>query len=220
MTCRANNAAGQSADRHLKLLRPEEEPTSPARDVHGAASVDDLIALGRERAGERHRGIELRPVLIEERLEATVADGIILSGQADLVCTEPGQIRDLKTGARNPPSAAPQVGGYALLARSHELPIETAAIDFIRRVAPDKPQPDPVSVTVELQHAEVAAVAILDRIIHAVETFRHGDPEARIEPGNPWSFTANPNSILCGEKWCPAYGVAGPHAFCHEWAPK
>jgi hypothetical protein len=60
-------AAREPPDRHLELLGPEEESTCPARDVYGPAAVDDLIALGRERAGERDRGIELRPVLVQER---------------------------------------------------------------------------------------------------------------------------------------------------------
>src|SRR5215472_10255591 len=72
----------------------------------------------------------VRPLHVERRLEATVAPGVVLSGQSDLIANEPGQIRDLKTGAKSPPPAGAQVGAYALLAKTHNLDIKTAAIDF------------------------------------------------------------------------------------------
>jgi hypothetical protein len=138
------------------------------------------------------------------------------SGQADVIAHEPHGLRDLKTGQR-PPAALPQIGAYALLARSNGLDVETAAIDFVRRVPVTKPQPDPVTFRADIGYAEVAAVSILKHIASELRTFREGDPERRILPGDPWAFPANPSSNLCGEKWCSCWGVTGPHAFCHEW---
>jgi PD-(D/E)XK nuclease superfamily len=163
---------------------------------------------------------DIEPLAVEQRFEAEVEPGIILSGQPDVVAREPHRVRDLKSGARRPGSVQPQVGGYALLARSHGLDIDSAAIDFIQRVPINKPQPEPVSNPVALAPAETAASSIIKHIAGDLSTFRYGDPERRILPGDSWSFPANPNSMLCGEKWCPCWGVTGPHAFCNEWQPK
>jgi hypothetical protein len=158
---------------------------------------------------------DIEPIAVEQRLEAEVEPGIVLSGQPDVVAREPHRVRDLKSGARRPSSAAPQVGGYALLARSHGLDIDSAAIDFIQRVRIDKPQPSPVSHPVPVAPAETAASNILRHIAGDLATFREGDPQRRILPGDPWAFMANPSSMLCSPKYCPAFGTD----FCHEGDP-
>jgi hypothetical protein len=160
----------------------------------------------------------VNPIIADnERLEAEVEQGLVLSGQPDLVCREPWMIRDLKTGVRMPSSFSPQLGGYSLLARSHGYKIEGAAVDFVRRVAVTKPQPVPVTNEAVIAHAETAASAILRQIASDINVFRNGDDTRRIRPGDPWAFMANPASMLCSAKWCSAYGDKGPHSFCHEW---
>lgn len=156
----------------------------------------------------------VNPVIVEERLEAEVEVGLVLSGQPDLICREPGAIRDLKTGVRMPASFAPQLGGYSLLSRSHGHRIERAAIDFVKRVNPSKPQPPPVTNEAVIAHAEAAASSILRQMAFDLDTFRHGDEARRIRPGDPWSWAANPSSMLCSAKWCPAFNTE----FCHEGA--
>lgn len=154
----------------------------------------------------------VHPIIVEERLEAEVEPGLILSGQPDQVAREPNAIRDLKTGVRAPGSFAAQLGGYSLLARSHGLDIDHASIDFLQRVDPKHPQPAPVSKRAAVAQAETAATNILRHIAADLETFRRGDVERGLLPGDPWAFEPNPASILCSEKWCPAYGTE----FCHE----
>jgi hypothetical protein len=161
-----------------------------------------------------HRVIapQVQPVLVEERLEAEVEPGLVLSGQADVIAREPGSVRDLKTGVRKPSGVSPQLGGYALLGRSNGLVIETCSIDFVQRVHVRKPQPDPVTTSVPIAPAETAAVNILRAMARDPDVFRHGDAERRIMPGDPWAFMPNPSSVLCGPKYCPAFGTE----FCHE----
>lgn len=154
---------------------------------------------------------QINAVQIEERLEAEIGPGLILSGQPDIIAREPNKIRDLKTGLRQS-SHAPQIGGYSLLARSNNLPIEQGVIDFIRRVPLSKPQPDPVTTEVRIGQAETAAAAIVGNITNSLDTFRHGDAQRNIMPGDPWAFIANPSSMLCSAKWCPAHGTE----FCRE----
>jgi hypothetical protein len=156
----------------------------------------------------------VNPLLVEERLEAEFAPGVVLTGQADLVAREPGTVRDLKTGAKMQ-THAPQVGAYSLLARSCRSVATTAAqIDFIPRVSPKKEQPPAQSVRVPLASAETAAVAVLSHIARDLTVFREGDPARRILPGDPWAFIANPKSVLCNPKYCAAFGTD----FCREHA--
>ena len=175
----------------------------------------EVTAVGMARAYHRVVAPTVDAILIEERLEAEVAPGLILSGTPDLVAREPHRIRDLKTSSRPGGSHAPQIGGYSLLARSHGLDIAEAAVDSIKRVSIGKPQPDPVSKPVAVAQAETAASNILRHIAGDLETFRNGDPARHILPGDPWAFQANPASILCSPKYCPAFGTT----FCHEGAP-
>ena len=175
----------------------------------------EVTAVGMARAYHRVVAPTVDAILIEERLEAEVAPGLILSGTPDLVAREPHRIRDLKTSSRPGGSHAPQIGGYSLLARSHGLDIAEAAVDSIKRVSIGKPQPDPVSKPVAVAQAETAASNILRHIAGDLETFRNGDPVRRILPGDPWAFQANPSSILCSPKYCPAFGTE----FCREGDP-
>jgi hypothetical protein len=169
-------------------------------------------AVGMIRAYHRTIAPLIEPILVEERLEAEVAPGLMLSGQPDCVAREPGRIRDVKTSIRPRGTHAPQIGGYSLLARTYDLDIEQAAVDSIQRVAIGKPQPDPVSKPVGIRQAETAAANIIRTIERDLVTFRDGDPERRIMPGDPWAFMANPQSLLCSAKFCPAFGTD----FCHE----
>jgi hypothetical protein len=220
-----------------KARTGELPPASVATDI-AAESLTEALTQGevafdgpsgpthnRDEAGKQtlsmarayHRVVapQVRPILVEHRLEAEVAEGLVLSGQPDVIAFEPHSLRDLKTGARSAGSHAPQIGAYSLLSRAHGLDIEIASVDFIRRVGAGKPQPDPVSNPVRVAEAETAATNILRHIEGDLRTFREGDPARRILPGDPWSFQANPASILCSPKWCPAFGTE----FCHEGDP-
>ena len=213
------------------VLPPASVGTDAALDeLHaqlssGEVAYDASFTLNRAEATRQTIGMariyrsvvapKVEPILVEERLEAEIAPGIVLSGQADVVAREPGAVRDLKTGVRRPTSVAPQLGAYSLLSRSHGLDITRALIDFIQRVRPSRPQPDPLSTSLEVAQAETAATNILRHIEGDLATFRHGDPVRRILPGDPWSFQANPASVLCSPKYCAAFGTA----FCREGDP-
>jgi hypothetical protein len=203
-------------DAAIDLLKEDMRLGEIAYEGRGPTSTrDDALRQTGKMVASYHYSIapSIEPIMVETRLEAEISPNVVLSGQPDLVCREPHAIRDLKTGARQPGSVAPQLGAYSLLNRSHGLDIEHAHIDFIKRVAPQQPQPDPVSTSVELIHAETAASAIIARIVFSLRIFRYGDPNHGIPPGSVWAFSANPNSQLCSARWCPAHGTE----FCHEW---
>lgn len=172
----------------------------------------EVQSVGMARAYHRMIAPQVEPVLVEEPLEAEYEPGLVLAGRPDLVAREPDRVRDLKTSTRLTGRHLPQIGGYALLARSHGYAIEDAAVDGIRRVAVGKPQPEPVSSPVPLAQAEAAAVGVLRHIVDDLRRFREGDPERHVLPGDPWAFPANPQSILCSAKFCPAHGTE----FCRE----
>jgi hypothetical protein len=216
---------------HSGALPPASAATDAARDTLqeqlGRGEIDfDATTATRAVAVRQvinmtnayHRTIAptIDPIIVEERLEAEIAPGLILSGKPDVVAREPHKIRDLKSGAKPTPGThAPQIGGYSLVARSNGLDIAEAGIDFVRRVNPDKPQPDPVMSSVALAQAETAATNIIRHIESDLRVFREGDPDRHVLPGDPWAFQANPQSILCSPKYCPAFGTH----FCREGDP-
>lgn len=154
---------------------------------------------------------DVQPLIVEERLEAQVSPGLVLSGQSDVIAREPGRIRDLK-GGKTMGMHAPQIGSYSLLARSNGIDITKVCVDWVQRVSLKKPQPGVVTHEFDVAAAETAAVSVLRRIELDIDTFRHGDPARGLLPGDPWSFLANPSSKLCSDRWCPAWGTR----FCRE----
>lgn len=153
---------------------------------------------------------KVEPILVETRLEAQISPELLITGQQDVLAREPDKIRDLKTGRRG--NHKPQLGVYALLARTHGYEVKGIAEDFIERAAISKPQPDPVSFVHDLAGAESAAWAVIRHIQSDLKVWREGASEMGLEPLDPWAFAANPNSRTCSAKYCPAHGTA----FCRE----
>jgi hypothetical protein len=157
---------------------------------------------------------KIHPIIVEERLKAEVSPGFVLSGQQDVLAREPGKVIDLKTGKKAQKHSA-QLGAYSLLARSHALAdVQHLEIDFIQRVSLKKPQPDPIFISVDVGHAETAAINILREIEEDVRVFTQGDKKRGLLPGDPWAFLSNPSSMLCGKKYCCAHSTS----FCLEHA--
>jgi len=145
----------------------------------------------------------IQPEAVEYRLEAQIAEGLTLSGQAD-VRKVGGVIGDLKTGkirrANNP-----QYGAYSLLARSHGIEINGMEEYYVKRVKVGKEQPPAEIHQYDYAASEQAAQAITKRIQKDLEDFR-GNGQER------WAFLPNPGSMLCSPKYCPAFGTD----FCKE----
>ena len=146
---------------------------------------------------------EIKPIAVEEHLKAEIEDGFVLSGHVDV--TEEFDLHDLKTG-KNQRANQAQYGAYALLRRSHGGKANHLIEDYIRRVSVRSVQPDPEHVIYDGARAERQAMATVKKIVTDVKLFR--------ETKDPWSFVANPNSFLCGDRWCPAFGTK----FCGAWS--
>lgn len=137
--------------------------------------------------------IELDPQIVEQKLEATIAPGWIMSGHPDFIGAD-GCLKDFKTGVPERNHIV-QLGGYALLSEANGVELETATVDFVKRVRLKTPQPPPVVTPYDLNEAKLFAWRAIQEIIADVTRFEAS--------GNPHEFNANPMSLMCSEKYCP-----------------
>lgn len=146
------------------------------------------------------------PIQIEERLEAEIAPGIAVSGQADALMTgEPdAEIRDTKTGTRR--ANGVQYGTYALIWTAHGYRPQALIEDHVARVPLTKEQPEPESYRIDLQTAAQEAWETIEAVSRAVNEFRRRAADANARPPH-MAFRANPASPLCSARWCPAFGT-------------
>lgn len=148
---------------------------------------------------------QITPVLVEQRLEVEAAPGVILSGQLDALAQEQDAIRDTKTGSVQRSHGA-QYGAYSMLFRGHGHEVHHLYEDFIQRVDIRKPQPEVETSAIPITVAEQEAYATIQRMVATIEEFRR---RLRGESFGPpeMAFAANPNSVLCSEKFCRAWGT-------------
>lgn len=148
---------------------------------------------------------QITPIALELNLKADIGDGFVLSGHIDIM-TEDKQLRDEKYGAMNRPYQ-PQMGGYSLLARSNGYDVNGLIIDWTPRVGRNKPQPLSTSIKYDVYECESAAHGLVERIKTDIIRFRE-------DPDGLWrAFPANPMSMMCTDRYCPAYGTN----FCEAW---
>jgi hypothetical protein len=193
-------------------LAPETAATDAAIDALRKEASEGVVwdgTTGDMRTAERQVQRMLRayrrdiapgvaPITIEQRLQAELAPGVIVSGRADQAVHEPGGIRDTKTGVMKR-SHVHQLGIYSLLRRSHGHQVDMLLEDFVPRVSVHKDQPPALTYTYNPVVAERAALATAYRVAADVEAFRAS--------GDPHVFLANPASQLCSAKYCPAHGT-------------
>lgn len=155
----------------------------------------------------RERAPEIQPIAVEKRLGIDAGDGFTVSGKSDLVAIVESEdataITDLKTGVIERVNIA-QLGTYSLIERSHGRSVDIVQEDFLQRVNVKKPQPAPVFRRYEIELAEQVAEMRINQMKRDATTF--------LKTQDPQSFPANPMSMLCSPKYCPAYGSD----FCRE----
>lgn len=147
-----------------------------------------------------HLAEKLMPIEVERRITITTANGNDLSGQIDL--TTEG-LRDLKTGTTKRANHA-QYGTYSILRRQEGGRVDYLSEDFIQRVRLDKEQPKPIEVAYDRDLCERIAALTIKDIEATYKSFK--------ESGDAMAFSANPNSMLCMDRFCPAWGTD----FCRE----
>ena len=153
------------------------------------------------------------PVLIEQGLAGKIA-GVLVTGTPDMWSLK-GKLSDTKSGKRPPRIEAhgPQQGAYGMMLRARGRPVSGAELVWMPRTR--KPRPIEV-LPVDIDAAERAAFARVRFLARMVEDF-----EAAIDGAlGPWwkdhptdVLEENPQSFLCSEAFCPAYGTAA----CNSW---
>lgn len=237
-------ALGSSVHKSAELMLREKSakgklpPVSVAMDI-AVDAVKEEIALGisydtqytlnapdahkqaAQAAGAYHAHIapQIKPLMIEQRLEATIpwaVESLVLSGQPDIVAQEPDKLRDLKFSVRYGNHNA-QGGGYMLLLRSNGMEhIKEASIDWMPRVRSSKPQPTPQERSIPISIAEQSATNILRHIDADLHVWRHGDEKRGLLPGDSAAFLSNPQSMICSPRYCKCHS-AGPNGFCLDY---
>jgi hypothetical protein len=143
-----------------------------------------------------HVAPTINPRETEIYRKAQIEPEITFDGSCDIETSEDAII-DTKSGARLRPCQA-QLGGYSILKKSTSGTSASAVSqNYIPRTAVKKTFPGPINQIYDVGLCERAAFAMIHCIARDVKTF--------IKTQNPWSFPANPTSMLCSEKWCPAY---------------
>ena len=141
---------------------------------------------------------KVEPLVIEGQVEAVRPSGVIVSGRTDLVIAAPVVLRDLKTGRAKRANGA-QYGTYSRLLRSNGTPVTALIEDYVARVAKGASQPHPEEIPYDIAASEAQSEAILRRI--------ESDLRAFSATGEAEVFLANPNSMLCSARYCPAHGT-------------
>lgn len=140
---------------------------------------------------------DVRPVQIEGALGADLGDGFVLKGTLDVL--EADGILDWKTGTVMRANQA-QYGAYSLLARSNgHGGVRRLREVYVKRAGINAAQPDPVVVEYDQADAEDLAKATMFKMKTDLQEFRRTQ--------NPYVFMPNPNSMMCGADYCPAWGT-------------
>lgn len=137
----------------------------------------------------------LNPLALEVFRKATVMEGVEFGGSCDIE-TVGGSIHDEKYGSKYRPAQA-QLGGYSILKKSETG--ESAKVIsqlHIPRVKLGAETGLKVT-TYDVSICERMAYAMIMHIVRDMKNF--------IKSQNPWCFPANPLSMLCSEKYCPAW---------------
>ena len=138
---------------------------------------------------------------VEPSWKGKHSSGLILSGHPD--CVSYTKIGDIKTGLESNNGA--QYGGYVLLSRVADelVQIEEIEESFVPRVKLTEPVLDVVPIAYDLEGCADLADRTLNKIANNLRDFYKDGPAV---------FLANTSSMLCSDKFCPAWGTR----FCPE----
>jgi hypothetical protein len=138
-------------------------------------------------------------VELEYRSTARISEDAELSGRFDLEDADE-TIDDWKYGSKLRYYGS-QLGGYSILRKSRmgKSP-KRLSIYHLPRFPVKKTYPGTSRYFYEVEACERAAYYTTMRIKADIERF--------IKTSNPWCFPANPMSVLCSDKYCPARGTS------------
>tara|TARA_Y100000310_G_scaffold76159_1_gene72585 strand:- start:2115 stop:2849 length:735 start_codon:yes stop_codon:yes gene_type:complete len=142
---------------------------------------------------------EIDPALVEHAMKVDTKDGYVVSGHADVITEE--AVRDLKTGKMLTCHA--QLGGYELQRRFHGMKkSKSVIIDSIKRPPKTAPRPKYEKLVYNPELCTILAQQTIGRIKADMDRFCKGK-----DAGLSRCFQPNTMSVLCGPKYCPAFGT-------------
>lgn len=200
----------EAEHRALTSLKNERELGVSFDDTSPDANTAERQVIRQLKAFRVYIAPTINPVSVEQRLEGTAMEGVILTGQCDISESIAGdavgeRIRDIKTGSKVKAHGA-QLGSYSLLRRAHGRVVKAMSVDFIERVKLNSPQPTPQVITYQPEVVERLAWHVLKSVKRLSDEFYATQD---IE-----TFLPNPASVLCSPKYCPAFGTS----FCSHHA--
>lgn len=139
----------------------------------------------------------LNPVSVEQEYRGKFSDTLSLIGHMDIA--EDMGVDDNKTGVSQRPHH-PQYGAYSLLRRTNGGTVSRFREHWIPRVPVSRTQPVPTTTVYPVETCEQAAHAVLRKIDITAQAFA--------KDADPWNFIPNPSSMLCSDRFCPAWGTA------------
>lgn len=151
---------------------------------------------------------KIQPKLIEHKVTYPLGDNYFLEGTLDAY-DHSDWLHDVKTGGTDKNHIL-QMGSYTLGLREQGEDPQGAQADWIKRtpLSAKAGQAPAKYETYDVDKAAIAAFAYAHRI--------KADHRHFLETGNEWSFMPSPDSNLCSEKYCPAWGTN----FCSLWREK
>lgn len=140
----------------------------------------------------------IKPIESERKFYSVADKDFEFTGSTDLI-DEAGIIDDIKGGARCRPYHA-QLGGYALLRRANDL-TETSGCRLwhMPRVSTKKSYPGATRIDYDVKLCILSASYTINQIKSNVRSF--------LKTKSSWAFPANPLSMMCSDKYCPAWGT-------------
>lgn len=141
----------------------------------------------------------VRPALTEHAMAAKAYPGFYLTGHCDLYTEPELALEDYKTGVRVPDPII-QIGAYTLTLLAEGKRVKKTRMRWIRRVGKRTDQPPPMTVPYDPRLATFLARQTLREIKAKLDAFEQSQ--------NPFVFRANTSSVLCGPKYCEAFGTA------------
>lgn len=140
----------------------------------------------------------IKPIETEKQYNSIVDNEFSFTGSPDLI-DESEFIDDIKGGAKCRPYHS-QLGGYGLLRKTNGYAAPKGMrLWHLPRVSTKKTYPGAQKIEYDVSQCVLSASYTIKLIQSHVRNF--------IKTGSTWAFPANPMSMLCSDKFCPAWGT-------------
>lgn len=141
---------------------------------------------------------KIQPAAAERYLPVVLGDGFMLTGHTDIESVS-DDIDDLKFGSKMRPYHG-QLGAYATIKQAHDKrETKQLKIWHMPRVSTKKQYPGTQKIVLDNELCIKSALSTIKRIKSDVTRFQ--------ATGDAWEFPANPMSMMCSDKYCPAWGT-------------